>query len=351
MGIEKTTSVNQDKLRYKKKKLTRFQKRKIRINDYLLDHPFLRYFLEYTVAIVGIVVSAFTFAYGFKAFIAPVPIEVNGIVTNPSLISGGASGVSQIVYRVFQIFGYTGSEYTLTSICFFAINIPLFFVAWKQIGKRFTLLTLIDVVLCSVFISSIPESWIHIFEIDQDLIARALFAGVLTGISSGVAYITGCSAGGVDVIAYTMAEKKSTTAGKFALIINAVIVLTYTIVNAVRLDGLSEVTMSLYTIIYFFTGAKIVDLINIKNKKTKLEITTSKNDLAPMLLRAFPHGCTVINATGGYTGQPRKLILMIVSSTEVKRVILFANKIDPNCFVNVSPSNGVYGKFYIKPVK
>ncbi|MDD4532627.1 MAG: YitT family protein [Bacilli bacterium] len=336
---------------YKKRKPSFFQKRKIAMNDYLLDHPALKYFLEYTWAAIGILISAFTFAYGYRAFIAPKPIEVGGSIVNPSLISGGASGTAQIFLRIFQIFGYTGNEYIMTSICFFLVNVPLFYVAWKRIGKRFTILTFIDVVLCSVLISYIPQNWVVIFEIDTDFIARALFAGILTGVSSGIAYVVGCSAGGVDVVAYAIAEKKSTTAGKFAMIINAIIVIVYTLVNIIRLNNLGEVTMTLYTVIYFFTASKVVDIINIKNKKTEIQITTSKTDLAPLLLRAFPHGCSVIDARGGYSGQPRKIIFMIVSDSEVKRVIEFSKKVDSDCFVTIVPSKGVYGKFYIKPIK
>jgi len=336
---------------YKKRKPTFFQRQKIIVNDYLLDHPALKYFLEYSIALIGVLISAFTFAYGYRAFISPESIYESGVITNPSLISGGASGTAQIFLRIFQICGYTGNEYTLTSIFFFVINIPLFYVAWRKIGKRFTILTFVDVVLCSIFISYIPSTWVVVFEIDKDFIARALFAGILTGVSSGIAYVTGCSAGGVDIVAYALAEKKSTTAGKFAMIINAVIVLVYTAVNIVRIQSLSEVTMALYTTIYFFTSSKVVDLINIKNKKTELQITTSKIDLAPLLLRAFPHGCSVMDARGGYSGQPRKIIFMIVSNYEVKRVLEFAKKIDSDCFVTIVPSSGVYGKFYIKPMK
>ena len=46
-----------------------------------------------------------------------------------------------------------------------------------------------------------------------------------------------------------------------------------------------------------------------------------------------------------------KIIYMVVSLSEVKSVVEFARKIDKNCFVNVTNSNQVYGRFYIKPIK
>jgi uncharacterized membrane-anchored protein YitT (DUF2179 family) len=95
----------------------------------------------------------------------------------------------------------------------------------------------------------------------------------------------------------------------------------------------------------------MLDLVNIKNKKTELQINTDNIEMPALLLRAFPHGCTVIDGIGGYTGRPRKVIYMVVSASEVKKVVEFARKIDPNCFVNATNSTQVYGKFYIKPIE
>jgi uncharacterized membrane-anchored protein YitT (DUF2179 family) len=270
------------------------------------------------------------------------------------LISGGASGLSQIILRICQIAGYTGTgsyESDFTSVVYLCINIPLFFIAFKFIGKKFFLLTAINVGATSLLIRYLPEAWVNIFNIDTDYIARALFAGITTGISSGLAFFVGASAGGLDIINFYLAEKKSTTVGKYSVFFNTCIVVIYSVFNAIRIKNLSEVTMALYTIIYFFTASKVLDVINIKNKKTELQINTDNIELAPILLRAFPHGCTVVDGIGGYTGKPRKIIYMVVSAAEVKDVVAFARKIDPNCFVNVTNSNQVYGKFYTKPIQ
>jgi uncharacterized membrane-anchored protein YitT (DUF2179 family) len=334
---------------YHKQKPTMFQKEVRKVDDYLLDHPVLKGTIDWSWSIFLNLVSAFAFAYGYRAFIAPG--GTTGVSSTASLISGGASGISQIILRLFQIFNYSGPESMFTSVCYLCINIPLFFIAFKFIGKRFFLLTAINVGATSLFINYIPEAWVTIFNINSDNIARALFAGVLTGVSSGLAYFVGDSAGGLDIINFYLAERKSTTVGKYSLFFNTCIVILYSIVNAIKVGDLTQVTMALYTIIYFFTASKVLDVINIKNKKTELQINTDNEEMAQLLLRAFPHGCTVINGIGGYTGKPRKLIYMVVSASEVKQVIEFARRIDPNCFVNVTNSTRVYGKFYTKPIQ
>jgi uncharacterized membrane-anchored protein YitT (DUF2179 family) len=343
---------------YHKEKPTLLKKEESEVRDFLLDHPVMRTGMEWIWLLFITAISAFLFAYGYRSFVAPIDYydATNTLIHTPSLISGGASGMSQSVLRIMQIFGYTGTESTVTSISYFIINIPLFFIAWKFIGHKFTVITFINVALSSLFIKVIPQDWTNIFSISNDYIARALVAGILTGLSSGLAYMIGSSAGGIDIITFAIAERKSTTVGKYSVIANTIIVLLYTFINAIRLkkaggEAFGEISLSLYTCIYFFTSAKTLDLINIKNKKNQLQINTDNPEMATMLLRAFPHGCTVVDAIGGYTGKPRKVIFMVVSASEVKQVVDYARRVDPECFVNVTSSNQVYGKFYTKPIK
>ena len=120
---------------------------------------------------------------------------------------------------------------TLDSIIFFLVNVPLFFLAWFKIGKRFTVTTFVNVLCVSIFIKILPNEMVTVFKIYDDTIARALFAGLLTGISSSLAFMIGCSAGGVDVISLYMAERKSTSIGKYALSLNAMIVISYVLLS------------------------------------------------------------------------------------------------------------------------
>lgn len=336
-------------------KKTKFQKLKHEYSMFLLDHYPIKIGLEYLWIAIATFISAFALAYGYRTFTAPEGA--------PSLISGGASGFSQVLVTIINLCGFNSvPAKDLQSILYFVVNIPLFILAWFKIGKKFTIISLINVGLTSILISYIPNSWTSIFNVDPnsvvegipfqyDYLVRALCAGSLTGISSGVAYAIGTSAGGVDIITFTIAEKKSTNVGKYNIIINACIVVAYTFFNALKINSLSQIPVSIYTIAYFIACAKVIDLINTKNKKIELQINTDHLELAQKLTRAFPHGCTICDAVGGYSGNQRKLIYMTVSSNELKNVINFVKKEDPYCFVNVSYATQVYGKFYIKPIK
>ena len=95
----------------------------------------------------------------------------------------------------------------------------------------------------------------------------------------------------------------------------------------------------------------IIDFINIRNKKVQIQIISESSNLNNVLLTNFPHGTTMFKALGGYSGNEKHVITMIVSSFETTRVIKVARKCDPHSFITVTSLVQVYGNFFIKPVE
>lgn len=340
----------------------RLEKCRKNFRDFLLDHPKTKFTVEQIYILIIEAVSGFIFAYGFKAFMSPTTAPDGGQATH--LVSGGASGISQVLTRICEIlFGTTlAQESLLQSIFYFVVNIPILTLSFLKIGKRFTFYSLVNVGMASLFIYIIPDSWYTLIDIYSDNIARALAGGITTGIASGMALAIGTSSGGVDILSIYIAEKKSTSMGKYSLIINLVTVLAFTALNFVHApsvdssstsqfeQGSTQATMALYSIIYFYLSAKIIDWMNIKNKKTELQIMTSKPEMAQVLIHGFPHACTILDAKGGFTGASMKVIYIVVSKSEEKKVVKIVRQVDPHSFVSVLSTEQVYGKFYIKPL-
>ena len=391
---------------------------KNQVRDFLLDHPKTNFVCSNAWILLLSLISAFIFAYGFLAFTNPLRVPFTSILENQdlldqlntaysaanngvtaidnsvlkswynsldyntalsivgkhSLVSGGASGLSQVVTRILSFTGMfkAGSgieENTIISILYIAINIPFLILAWTKIGKKFTIYTLLNIGFSSMFLKIIPASWCEITNIYTDYLARALAGGICTGLGTGVAFAVGSSTGAVDIISLFFAEKKSTSVGKYSMVLNTITVLTYTLLHFVLSpsdvipaefqndlagaawnQGVHQTTMALYTIVYFFVGAKLLDLINIKNKKVELQVFTADPNMAKVLISGFPHACTLVSGTGGFTGTPRHIIYMVVSKSELNRAIKVMREADPNCFVSVLSTYQVYGKFYIKPL-
>lgn len=353
------------------------------IKDYLVDHPTLKKWLIYIGITLAELFSAFVFAFGFKCFINPpaqsVQIWYNSqaegvtkitqadIASPVHLISGGASGISQDIIRFISIFinleelgnGYD-LESLLISILYFVVNIPLFLVSWFKISKRFTVFTFLNVVFTSLLINLLPNEWLaSIVNLYSDVLARSIFGGLTTGISSGVAMAVGSSGGGTDIIAIYISEKKSTGAGKFSLYINSCIVILYVTFSIIghkvspdwnTQNSDSLISTALYTIVYTFVSSMTIDVINQKNKKQEMQIFTSDEKLPMILVHAFPHSATTVESKGAFSGKKNYMIYMVISKSEQKKAVDILRKADPNAFYTIVDLNQVYGRFYIKPL-
>ena len=108
---------------------------------------------------------------------------------------------------------------------------------------------------------------------------------------------------------------------------------------------------ALYTIVYLFTSAKVIDAFCLRNKKLQLQIITTMETMSQILITNLPHGCTVVDAKGAYHGNPKKIIYMDIAIGEIKNTMRIIKKIDPDAFVSVLQVHNVYGKFYLPPLK
>lgn len=325
------------------------------LKDKSKKNPALQKTLQYLYMFFMCSLSAFLFAISFRLFISPSNGSIMVGENQIDLIyfvSGGVSGLSQnIVKIVIDIAGAPISRSVLQSILYFVLNIPILLLAWFKIGKRFAVFSAINVGLTSLFISIIPESFEQAVMLESQ-ITRPIFAGILSGVSAATSFKANASSGGIDVISYYFANRKSKGVGKYSVIFNGVIVTIYFILMLVSGEHYPlAITSLIYSIIYLVVSAFIIDSINIRNKKTLLQIFTEDAKIAEILIENFPHGATTVDAIGTYTGEKRTIVYMTLSSTEVKSAIDLIKLKDPNAFVNVIELRQVYGRFYIPPIE
>lgn len=336
-----------------------------RIEDHLYDHPIQKGALSHGGTLLVIALSAFLFAFGFRAFIAPANVDGETIFR---LVSGGVSGISQTILSFVDLVSgdsvtANGSYDIIYSILYFSLNIPVFILAWKGIGKRFAFYTLLNVLLSSLFTSLlryaddalfIPLS--NFMVSNGGLATRALLAGICTGISSSIAFRVNASAGGIDVVSYYISLKKSRLVGRYSVYLNVVTVTLYTLLGITDVGwGTPAAALvfvaTLLSILYQFVVMFVIDSINVRNKKYKIEAVSETKDLGKILVGTLPHGATIIRGEGAYSGNEKFIFSMIVSSYEVKRTIQIIREVDPAAFIQVTELKHVYGRFFLPPIR
>ena len=346
----------------------------IRYAEWSKNHKRESTILTWIVLFLISTLSAFIFSMGFKTFISPEKDALKAVAGSDfdpesvkSFVSGGISGLSQnvgiigrIILRSFKI-DSESFEQVFYSGFYFVGNIPIIILAIKGIGKRFGIFTLINILEVSLF-TFLMGKWnflasIHIF-VSQNggMLARALFAGACTGLASALTFKFDFSDGGMNVIAYYLALKKSTSVGKYMILINAVIVSLFTVLSGVEFNWASEAVVpifgsAIFSLLYMLMSTIVVDLINVRNKKAELKIVTTDDKLSSVLMHSVHHGATVSKGVGAFSGQEKTIITMVISSFEVNSVVKIVQKEDPSAFIQVTPLSQVYGRFFIRPLK
>ena len=125
-----------------------------------------------------IAIGCAVFALGFDLFLEPNHINV-----------GGVSGMGQLLERV------TG--FGSVALWSLLINVPVFLISIKGVGREFILGSLLGMLLSTLFLE-----WFRSIPVPRtDPLLACLYGGLLTGFGLGLVFVSGASTGGVDIIA------------------------------------------------------------------------------------------------------------------------------------------------------
>lgn len=117
------------------------------------------------------------------------------------LLSGGTAGVAFLVHYALDVnFG----------AAFFLINLPFYYLAWKKMGRAFTLKTFATVALTAL-ISEVLPRYIGFSHLDP--VVSGLFGGVLLGNGMLALFRHRASLGGFGVLALWLQERFGLKAG------------------------------------------------------------------------------------------------------------------------------------------
>lgn len=121
--------------------------------------------------------------------------------THAGLLSGGTAGIAFLVHYATGIgFGPL----------FFAINLPFYWLAWRAMGRAFTLKTFVAVTLLSTLSAAIPR-WADFAQLNPWFAAIA--GGLLMGAGFLVLFRHHASLGGLNILVLVLQRRFGWRAG------------------------------------------------------------------------------------------------------------------------------------------
>lgn len=264
-------------------------------------------------------------------------IGINRIITPMNLYSSGFTGISMLlrmfVVNVLNIPEPAGISYL--GIIYWIVNMPLFYLAYKSLGKEFCVTTAISIGIASACMSLVPVAKTPVFD---DYLTAVLVGGIISGTGAGLVLKGGTSGGGQDIIGVAMSKTHPNfSVGKISIAIN-------TIVYGVCFF-LFDIQTVVYSMIYAVINGLALDYQHTQNINVQVMIFTKKEGITNKVINEVRRGLTYWNGAGGYTDEDTYILMTMVTKYELPHLIEIVKSIDPDAFVMVNEGTKIYGRF------
>lgn len=273
---------------------------------------------ELLVAYVQIVLGCIIGGAAYPMFLVP-----------NNIAPGGLTGVATVLNYLMDV------PVGLTSML---MNIPLFIIGYKAMGRVFVVRSFIATVLFSAAIDLI-----HVPAVTTDPLLGTLYGGVLLGIGLGLILRGGATTGGTDMVA-RMVHKRLPfiSVGMFLLLIDCAVV-----VLAGICVGLNE---GLYAMISIAVSSKLIDVVMAGLSQTRAcyIITSATDAVTQRIMKEMDRGVTHLMAKGAYSGKERPVVLCVLSSQEVARLKDIVREEDERAFMFVTGAHEALGEGFSK---
>ncbi len=275
--------------------------------------------------VTRVLLAGAIFGLGFDLFLEPVNINC-----------GGVSGIGMLFKELLHRDTVLGIG--MVALVSLLINIPLFFLGFRGLGRRFFVGSVLGSVAVTVFMQLfLPLE--GVLAATQDRLLNAVFGGVCIGLALGIAIGAGASTGGSDIAARLLKLRfKNLPIGQLLLLIDVVVVLLNGIVYR-------DILGVLYSSVTLFVSSATIDAVVYKfdYSKVALIITDCHETVASAIDTQLGRGITLLPAKGYYRKQEKYVVLTVVKRQQLAELEELVAQIDARAFIIIQEAHQVYG--------
>lgn len=270
--------------------------------------------------------GAFLFALTYRIFIVPA-----------QLYSGSLTGISQILRDLILRIAapVIPASIDLTGIILWLFNLPLFFLAFRNLGRGFAFRTIIIVFFQSFCMTVLPVPEKPLL---SDPLLNVSIGGIISGFGVGITLRYGSSGGGLDIVGMYFSKKSPDfSVGKVSIIVNLFVYLYCAVTK--------NLEIAVYSCVFALISGFITDKTHYQNIKICVFIISDSPDIGKALVNELPRGVTAWSGYGEFTRKERYIRMTVISKYELPRVKHIVHQLDPNAFITISTPLSVSGNF------
>ena len=260
-----------------------------------------------------ITLGAIVMSIGLEQFLIPNRIMDGGIV-----------GISIILAHL------TGWK---LGLFLFVLNLPFFFLGYKQIGKTFALSTLYGITVLSVSTALLH----HSDPFTNDMLLATFFGGISIGAGIGIVIRYGGSLDGTEILAILATKKMPFSVGEFVMFLNVFIFAAGGFVF-----GWEE---AMYSVLAYFIAYKTMDIVieGLDESKSVWIISDKHKEIGDSIIARLGRGVTYLCGEGAYTGDGKKVIFCVITRLEEAKLRDLVDDIDESAFLAIADISEVRG--------
>ena len=293
--------------------------------------PSSEYLLQLLKTTFSISLGAVFVAIGYSLFQLPY-----------NLASGGITGVAIIIRNFIDL--PAGAIYL-------TLNVPLLFVGFRYLGRwQFLIRTIISVLVFSAatdFLSYTMPKVLPSYPMTSDMLLGAIYAGLITGIGSGLIYRSGGTIGGTSIISRIIQRKTGIPLSQLYLTVDGTIILAAVIIFGweIALHAILVLMIAGMASDFALEGPSVVRTASI--------VTEHPREIADALRVNLNRSASIWEITGAYTGQKRSMVFCTVNRAQIFDLKQVVSDVNPDAFVVIGNAQQALGAGFqrIKPRK
>lgn len=277
---------------------------------------------KFFITSIGLLVGSFIMACSTAFFLLP-----------NKLSTGGFSGLSTIAYYLFHI---------PVGTAMIILNVPLFFIAFFRVGRKFIIKSIIGTFFLSVFINVLER----FPAVTTDRFLACIYGGIIMGIGTSIILKISGSTGGSDLLSYVVRSFNNRfRAGDLIIVVDTVIIVISILV-------FKEIEIGLYSAIAIYLMGKMIDIVfeGVNFTKVMFIISDKYDEIARVVGEDVRRGSTGIYAKGMHSNEDKMMLFCVGGRSEVIRIKQIATAIDDKAFIVIFNAREAVGKGFEKQV-
>ena len=255
-------------------------------------------------------------------------VAFNWFFQSNDLTMGGFTGVAQIIHYLLPVLPI--------GVLTIVMNIPLFIIGVRCMGIKLLLSSLYAMAASSLLLDLVAS--LFTFQPMEPLLA-CIYGGALLGISIGLMLLVNATTGGTELLARLLKLRfRHLSIGRLCLICDVIVVLLYATV-------FRNIHNALYSIIALYISSLAIDMVIYGSRTAELAyIISGRSAQIGQALLELDMGITLLPATGGFSGDPKQVILCAFKRRQIAVIKAQVHSIDPNAFLIVCQAHEVLGE-------